>query len=135
MNTKTCSRCGADKPLDGNFYRDARSVGGYMQQCIECKREVQRHYAHTEPGRQVMFKKDTRKKIVEPDKQDARNKLRNAVRLGKIEKPNTCDRCQTSDSLIEGHHADYSKPFEVDWLCSRCHHAAHKHLVATGGDK
>lgn len=26
---------------------------------------------------------------------------------------------------MQGHHPDYSKPLEVEWLCPRCHGARH----------
>lgn len=51
--------------------------------------------------------------------------LRNAVAAGYIQKPERCQECKSKDN-IHGHHEDYSKPYEVDWLCSRCHGKRHR---------
>lgn len=61
-----------------------------------------------------------RYKTQNPEKYFAGRTLRRAVLNGKIVKPNHCTRC----GLIcnpEGHHADYSKPLQVIWLCRPCH--------------
>jgi len=54
-----------------------------------------------------------------PDKSKARTALNNALRDGKVFKQN-CLVCGSIDS--EAHHPDYSKPFDVIWLCPK-HHA------------
>lgn len=63
-----------------------------------------------------------------PDKYKARWMLRQAVSKGKIMKPNTCSKCHKEKTRIEGHHEDYSKPFDVVWLCAPCHRKLHKEL-------
>lgn len=35
-----------------------------------------------------------------------------------------CETC--GDARTQAHHEDYSKPFEVIWLCSKCHGAMHR---------
>jgi len=52
----------------------------------------------------------------------ARSKLRKAVRRGDIV-PLPCERCGASD--VEGHHHDYTQPFDVRWLCRDCHSREH----------
>lgn len=54
----------------------------------------------------------------------ARVALRNAVKDNKIIKLLFCEECG-SGGTIHGHHADYTKVFEVDWLCAFCHGKRH----------
>lgn len=51
-----------------------------------------------------------------------------AVRKGLIKRPTHCARCGALDprgrdgrTLLQGHHADYSKPLDVEWICVKCH--------------
>lgn len=50
-------------------------------------------------------------------------KLRYEVEVGAIERGTICERC--GEPAVHGHHHDYSKPLEVEWLCARCHSRAH----------
>lgn len=52
--------------------------------------------------------------------------LGNAVRDGKITKPDSCTACGKSSVRIDGHHEDYTRPLAVEWLCRRCHVNTHK---------
>ena len=62
--------------------------------------------------------------------ESARRKLNHAVRRGVLVRPDTCQRCgvkpsDTSDgrASIQGHHHDYDKPLDVEWICAKCHRA------------
>lgn len=46
------------------------------------------------------------------------------VRQGLLDKPNICENCGKAKPL-DGHHDDYSKPYEVKWLCRSCHMKHH----------
>jgi hypothetical protein len=59
-------------------------------------------------------------KIENPEKWKAECKTRNAIKSGKLIRPNTCSLCG-EEGLIQAHHYDYKKPLDVDWLCSECH--------------
>jgi hypothetical protein len=48
----------------------------------------------------------------------------NALIEGIISKPSTCSRCLTRLGL-EMHHADYTKPLDITWLCKSCHEKEH----------
>lgn len=61
------------------------------------------------------------------DKVKAHRKLYRAIRSGIIIKPNRCEACNTEipKNLLRGHHEDYSKPLQINWLCSICHNKRH----------
>lgn len=64
---------------------------------------------------------------------DQLRKVRTAVDTALARKilvrPEVCESCNTIDenSVLHGHHDDYSKPLDVLWLCRSCHI---KHHVA-----
>lgn len=58
-----------------------------------------------------------------PGKTKAQNQLNYAIRSGKMQR-GVCEVCGT-DKTIHAHHHDYSKPFDVKWLCFQCHKKAH----------
>ena len=66
-----------------------------------------------------------------PEAFRARWTLRNHVKRGTIKKPERCDRCKERypPRRIHGHHHDYSKPLEVEWVCSVCHGKEHRATV------
>ena len=60
-------------------------------------------------------------------KRNAHLKLARAVMNGTVIKKNVCEMCGGT-SMIEAHHADYSKPLDVVWLCKKCHSEEHKKI-------
>jgi hypothetical protein len=60
-------------------------------------------------------------------KEFARRQLVEAVATGRVEKPKCCVRCerQVAPHTLHGHHTDYSRPLDVQWLCQKCHREAH----------
>lgn len=56
--------------------------------------------------------------------------LRQAVRKGIVKKPNICDMCKKKfpKRSLSGHHKDYSKPFNIKWLCYKCHDIVERKL-------
>ena len=53
------------------------------------------------------------------------SKVRNAVKSGKLYRPDECHLCGGT-TQIEGHHEDYNKALDVLWLCNKCHIYLHK---------
>jgi len=51
-------------------------------------------------------------------------KVYDAVKNGVLIRPSCCDRCR-KECKPDGHHKDYSKPLDVDWLCRSCHKLWH----------
>jgi hypothetical protein len=53
----------------------------------------------------------------------ARAAVYRAVRRGALPRPNSCASCGAK-GRVEGHHIDYSRPLDVEWLCPKCHRRA-----------
>lgn len=50
-----------------------------------------------------------------------------AIRNGKLKRPEACEVCKTK-CKVQAHHPDYSKPLEVMWLCVSCHAKEHNKI-------
>ena len=69
-----------------------------------------------------------RKKLYQRHKQDpqlalkiaARIKVGHAVANGSIIKGLQCESC-FDVTEVQAHHYDYNKPFDITWLCRKCH--------------
>jgi len=84
-----------------------------------------RRYATTDRGKAILRKSRQKWLDNNEEKRAAHVLLGNAVRDGRIMKPDTCMFCDATGRL-EGHHEDYAKPLEVIWLCRSCHVAVHR---------
>jgi hypothetical protein len=58
---------------------------------------------------------------IEYKKRRAMSIVAQAIKDGRLERPDACSNCGDRWCRIHGHHEDYDKPLEVMWLCSRCH--------------
>jgi hypothetical protein len=154
MTYKDCMKCSKRKPLS-EYYKHSEMKDGRLNKCKECtKKETRenrqrniayykeydrqrfqndprvraRHkrYQSTEAGRKSMSAANKRWEEKNPEKKKAHNKLNNAVRDGKIKKPERCQGCDTKPKRLEGHHKDYTKPLDVMWLCRSCHAKEHR---------
>lgn len=65
-------------------------------------------------------------KLTNPLNVRAHNALNNAITAGRVIRPTSCSRCGGSDTKINGHHHDYTQPFDVVWLCYSCHAKTHQ---------
>lgn len=149
MDSKVCFKCNMLKPR-GEFYSHPKMADGLLGKCKECARsdiaanrrdpekgeriraydrkrgnrqspEYRRAYASTLRGRTVISNASKRY----PEKRAAHFALNNAVRDGKIAKPKSCQQCGAG-GRIHGHHHDYTKPLDVQWLCPPCHGLQHR---------
>jgi len=131
---KTCFKCGTEKPLT-EYYKHPRMADGHLNKCKSCakadakarrfgpNREAVLAYDRARGNRQSPEqRKEYRRRF--PKKARARSAVNNALRDGRLLKPNECQKCD-STLAIHGHHDDYDKPLEVQWLCAACHHQWH----------
>jgi 5-formyltetrahydrofolate cyclo-ligase len=86
---------------------------------------AQKLYQQTPAGKEASRRAKAAYYFRFKEKAVARNWVNNALRDGKIEKPESCSRCGKS-GILEAHHPDYSKPTEVLWVHDRCHKIIHK---------
>jgi len=140
---KLCFACGKTKPLS-DFYKHSEMADGHLGKCKECVKAYQKTrtgyerergrkpdrkakaavYAGTPGGKFALLKGRKRYVARNPNKRAAHVILGNAVRDGLVIKPSVCSACG-SGGRIHGHHHDYSKPLDVEWLCASCHRDRH----------
>lgn len=136
--TKPCSKCGSIKELAA-FGRDSHSRDGMRSQCRDCDkryraspscRENQRaalkRYRESEGGRAVRsaYKVISRERY--QTQRAAQNTVWKAIKRGTLQPWPACalPECNTH-APIEAHHADYSRPRDVVWLCRDHHRQLH----------
>lgn len=145
---KYCPRCDQNKRLE-EFNRDRSQKDGRFSFCRDCHqihgRTSNRAYRRKHPERvaarnkqyetehpERRAAKDKRMLKLYPEKAKARWAVNAAIREGKLEKPRRCGECDelTEKRHLHAHHADYSKPLNVSWLCRPCHGLQHRKDIA-----
>ena len=129
---KKCFRCLSEKDA-AEFYKHPSTADGFLGKCKRCtnedvsKNRNARRQQYKNYERRRFSTPERKAKVAEyqrahrmrhPEKYTARNILNNAVRDGRVIKY-PCEVC--GDAKSQGHHADYSKPLEVRWLCFKHH--------------
>jgi hypothetical protein len=144
---KTCKSCGESKE-ENEYFPHPTSKGGLYARCKICvsrqsyesrkrrmammlperveeirkaKAESTKRWAQANPGKAVEAQR--RYFAKNKDREAAHNKLKYAVRTGKVT-PEPCWVCGEYD--VQGHHPDYSVPLSVVWLCRPHHTQLHR---------
>ena len=151
---KTCFKCGAEKPL-ASFYKHPSMADGHLGKCKDCNKsdttkyrldrpehyraydraraalphrvEQRKQYAKSAEGRAAGSRSKARDRADNPEKYKARTVVSNAIRAGVLTKE-PCRDCGADK--VHGHHADYSKPLEVIWLCPKHHKEEHGRITS-----
>lgn len=132
---KKCFKCGAEKPLS-EFYKHKAMADGHLGKCKDCtKKDVRLHRAENDSVREYDRKraKDPRRRAAaaanakkwaaeNPEGYKAHYLVSNAIRDKRLVRL-PCEVCGSKRS--HAHHEDYSKPFDVRWLCALHHHRLH----------
>jgi len=118
------------------FYSHPFMADGHLNKCKTCARaDVRQHRSENDSVREY----DRSRHAVNEDRQvanflrtmtwrkdnpeayKAHNKVAYEIKIGRlIRQP-----CRVCGEKGHAHHADYSKPLEIDWLCPRHHHLLH----------
>jgi hypothetical protein len=117
MLTKTCTKCGVCKPLDG-FYKDKGCLHGVTPNCKECRKAAVKAYSETEKGKAVHAAAKAKYAATEHGKQKAAGKAaspagraqRAAYRI--TEKGRNVHRL----ACTQYRHSDHGKSRIKDWL-------------------
>lgn len=71
---------------------------------------------------------DTSTTAGKAEQQRARRAVRTAIEKGQMVRPSNCERCGCNPgfrvdgrALVQGHHHDYSRPLDIEWICQKCH--------------
>jgi len=130
---KTCPKC-KDVKAYIEFHRNKARKDGLSDWCRACNTSDREQRYATKEGRaaknkaQIKYQRELRAK--NPERLKAYDAVKYAIRVGKLEKPDICPLCGCDGIVIHGHHADYSKQLDVEWLCQPCHVHAHRDEVA-----
>jgi hypothetical protein len=123
LSSKSCTICSILKPLT-EYGPDKRRTEGRLSSCRECEKSRKKEY-DLKPWSRVLSKLGkARRRLENPDQSHAIYVAERLVYKGIKIKPDLCESCSSTKHL-EGHHKDYSKPEEVEWLCKSCHTRRH----------
>lgn len=129
FSTSKCGRCKTIKPIT-EFHRNRHTANGINNWCGECRRSATKVSKSTPKHRLTrnayarQYKKHRRG---ESNKIKIRGLAQTALKQGRLTKQ-PCIVCATTVN-VQAHHSDYSKPLDVDWLCTKHHATWHKYLT------
>ena len=150
--TKQCGKCGDVLPVSG-FYL---SRGVPESPCKECRKGgARRRYQTDARARDAAKAQATRWRRANPGRKRTNNRrwlaanrdkanassmtwyhehpqqakatraVNNAIRDGRLRR-RPCSECGAPQG--DAHHEDYSKPFDIVWLCHPCHMRHHRRI-------
>ena len=120
---KICAaaRVRANRAAKIEYYREFDRKRANLPHRVQARKD----YQATEQGQKAMARANEAWRKRNPDSCQAHNLVNNAVRDGRLYKPNQCESCST-ETALHGHHCDYNKPLDVMWLCDPCHKQWHR---------
>jgi len=97
----------------------------------EYNRIYNKNYVKTHPRIYTtgkLFEAHLRWKQDHPNGLRAHARVCYALKTGRMIKPNKCQDCNKIGRVC-AHHDDYSKPYDVQWLCWSCHRLKHNQTL------
>ena len=140
---KQCKGCAKDLDLEA-FYKHSRMTDGHLSFCRECVKERVRSHRmlnierineydrqrSSNPERKAQLRALADRHYADPVRAKATRATSNAIRDGRLIRPESCSACKKS-CKPEAHHDDYSNPLSVRWLCRSCHCKHHQKVRAS----
>lgn len=136
--SKKCFKCERVLPLD-EFYAHPQMADGHLNKCKDCTkadakvrqithpeklREYEKERNNRPERKTLMAKRSKEWRSKNPERYKAQNAVNNALRDGRLRRADACQVCGAVFEL-HAHHADYSKPLDVLWVCPKCHRDLH----------
>jgi len=108
-----------------------------LEQARQMSLDSTKKYLSTDHGKKKARDRSAKWDKEHPGKRRVHDRTMYAVKTGKIMRPKSCSSC-SKECIPHAHHEDYSKSYEVIWLCSYCHfklHHQHKHHRERASEK
>lgn len=121
--SKLCPGCGLVLALT-SFAQDRSKSDNRTSYCKACRRRQKLAYRMTPEGEAHERFYQACRAHNHPQKDAAKALIRELLRRKLITKPDVCDVCKAAGP-VEGHHPDYTQPYEVYFLCKDCHAFVH----------
>ena len=119
------------------FYPSKKTWNGITSQCRNChikgsietrdkelakkaRRESARRCRKLNPEKFRARERVASRKRKKDERWHARMLVHHALKLGLLNKPEECSKCNRKIKLT-AHHPNYSAPLNVEWLCYECH--------------
>lgn len=140
---KRCNGCGRTLALE-HFHRCATSPDGHQYRCKDCRKAEVAKSRRQNPdwwkrhGRSQRVKHREHRRVKKLEYRHrtgahaVHESVRKRIKRGKLARAEACSRCGRSGVQIVAHHEDYSKRWDVTWLCIKCHHAVHREAKVEG---
>jgi len=127
---KKCFKCNTVKPLT-DFYKHPQMGDGHLNKCKVCNRKDAALQLEKNKLDPIWVEKERQRAMLKQRKKHGQQKtliyaqIKQKITSGEIiKKP--CEVCGNEKS--QGHHEDYSRHFDLVWLCTRHHADRHIHL-------
>ena len=91
-NTKVCTKCSLEKPLDA-FNKDKYKKDGYMHHCKECKKEYYNKNREAIAKQRVGYRQKNRERLVAQTKEWCKNNKERHYVTSREWKKNNRDKC------------------------------------------
>ena len=64
-----------------------------------------------------------------PERVAIYSRIQRRIKKQEIIKPAACSLCGKTEAPIESHHPNYTRPYDITWLCRACHKFLHRKVA------